>query len=108
MPTLRELQSAMCRSLVQQDDEAVSALLAVDIAHDRLNIYRNTIISGLTRSLRFAFPAVQRLVGADFFDGAARLFIAGHPPRAAYLDLYGDEFPDFLRDQIALAERRAR
>jgi hypothetical protein len=98
MPTLLELQHAIRRSLVQGGDEAVSALLAADIAHDRLDIYRNTIIAGLTKSLRLSFPAVQRLVGADFFDGAARLFIAEHPPRAAYLDLYGDEFPDFLRE----------
>ena len=97
MPTLRELQNAMCRSLVQQDDEAVSPLLADGVAPDRLDIYRNTILSGLTKALRLSFPAVQRLVGADFFDGAARLFILEHPSRAAYLDLYGEEFPEFLR-----------
>jgi Putative DNA-binding domain len=37
------------------------------------------------------------LVGGEFFDGTAGLFIADHPPRAAWLDNYGDEFPDFLR-----------
>jgi Putative DNA-binding domain len=98
MPTLLELQHAMRRSLVLHDDEAVSLLLADDVARDRLDIYRNTIASGLTKTLRLSFPAVERLVGADFFDGAARRFIVENPPRAAYLDRYGGEFPDFLRD----------
>jgi hypothetical protein len=98
MPTLLELQHAMRRSLVQRDDGAASALLADGIAPDRLNIYRNTIVSGLTKALGLSFPAVQRLVGTDFFDSAARPFIDEHPPRAACLDLYGEEFPEFLRN----------
>jgi hypothetical protein len=52
---------------------------------------------GLTKALRLCYPVVQRLVGADFFDGACRLFIAEHPPRSAYLDQFGGEFPEFLR-----------
>jgi hypothetical protein len=38
------------------------------------------------------------LVGADFFAGAAAGFVAQHPPGAAYLDEYGAEFPEFLRN----------
>lgn len=97
MPTLLELQQAMRRSVVQHDDEAIAAFLADGVAHDRLDIYRNTIFSGLTKALRLCYPVVQRLVGDDFFDGAAQFFIAEHPPRAAYLDQYGEEFSDFLR-----------
>jgi len=37
------------------------------------------------------------LVGEEFFEGAAQFFIAEHPPRAAWLDQFGGEFPDFLR-----------
>lgn len=50
----------------------------------------------LTTALRLSYPAVHRLVGADFFEGAARIFIAQHPPRCACLDDYGAEFPGFL------------
>jgi hypothetical protein len=98
MPTLLELQHAMRLSLVQRDDGVASALLADGIALDRFGIYRNTIFAGLTKALTLTFPAVQRLVGIDFFDGAARLFIEKHPPRAACLDLYGGQFPEFLRN----------
>jgi hypothetical protein len=95
MPTLLDLQRAMHGALLGNID--VSALLAEGIALDRLDIYRNTLMSGLTKTLLLGYPAVARLVGADFFDGAAYRFIAEHPPQVAYLDAYGGDFPDFLR-----------
>ena len=38
---------------------------------DRVGIYRNTARIGMTEALRLSFPAVERLVGADFFAMAA-------------------------------------
>src|SRR5215831_11639343 len=98
VPTLLELQRAMRASLVDRDDGAAAAMLAENVPPDRLNIYRNTFVTGVTKALRLSYPAVYRLVGADFFEGAAGLFIARHPPRSAYLDEYGTDFPAFLRD----------
>ncbi|HTP38428.1 MAG TPA: DNA-binding domain-containing protein [Steroidobacteraceae bacterium] len=63
----------------------------------RLSIYRNTCFSTLVSALRLSFPAVQRLVGDEFFEGAARQFIAAQPPTSAYLNEYGARFPAFLR-----------
>jgi hypothetical protein len=97
-PTLLEVQRAMRASLVDREDDAAAAMLAPCIGPDRLNIYRNTFVVGVTNALRLGFPAVYRLVGADFFDGAAAIFVARHPPRAAWLDRYGSEFPAFLRE----------
>src|SRR5215468_8797435 len=82
---LLELQRAMRASLVSRDDGAAAALLAETVPPDRLNIYRNTFVTGATKALRLSYPAVYKLVGADFFEGAAGLFIARHPPRSAYL-----------------------
>jgi uncharacterized protein len=98
MPTLLELQRAMRAAMVDRDDGAAVAMLAEDVPADRLDIYRNTFISGATRALRLSFPAVHRLVGDEFFEGAAFAFIAQHPPRAACLDDYGAAFPQFLQD----------
>jgi hypothetical protein len=97
MPTLLEVQRAMRASLVDRSDDAAAAVLAEGVGADRLNIYRNTVLIGLTKALRLCFLAVERLVGADFFEGAAGLFIPQHPPRAAWLDRYGADFPDFLQ-----------
>jgi hypothetical protein len=95
MPTLLEVQRAVRASLVDRDDAAAAAMLADE--PDRLNIYRNTFVIGVTKALHLSYPAVHRLVGETFFDGAAALFIAQCPPRAAYLDEYGAEFPEFLQ-----------
>lgn len=103
VPTLLEVQRAMRASLVDRDDSAAATMLAAHVPADRLNIYRNTFVTGVTKALRLSYPAVQRLVGAEFFDGAAALFIARHPPGAACLDEYGADFPQFLRDFQAAA-----
>ena len=97
MPTLLEVQAAMQASLVHRDNEAISAMLAGHIPADRLDIYRNTFVHTLTRALRLSFPATERLVGEEFFAGAAQFFITEHPPREAWLDRFGGAFPDFLR-----------
>src|SRR5882672_7379988 len=97
VPTLLELQRAMRASLVHRNDGPAAAMLAENVPADRLNVYRNTFIIGVTKALRLSYPAIHRLVGNDFFEGAAGLFIAQHPPCAAYLDEYGADFPQFLR-----------
>lgn len=98
MPTLLEIERAVCRALVEGDDAAaVHHIVADGLASTaRLDIYRNTFVATLTKALRLSFPAVDRLVGAVFFDSAARLFIERHPPRSAWLDEYGAGFPEFL------------
>src|SRR5437899_2589733 len=97
-PSLLELQRALRASLVTHDDRGISAHV-VDAGlspAERLDVYRNTFASVLTTALRLSYPAVHRLVGAEFFEGAARVFIETSLPRSACLDDYGDEFPGFL------------
>lgn len=97
-PTLHELQRAMQRILLDSADNDASAWVIADglDANARLDIYRNTRASVLTTALSLAFPAVQHLVGLEFFEGAAGLFVARAPPHSAWLDEYGAEFPEFL------------
>jgi hypothetical protein len=96
MPTLLEMQTAMRQGLVRGDRSLATALLSPHVSPDRLDIYRNTFLVTLTRALRLCFPAVLKLVGDAFFDGAAQMFIAEHPPRTAWLDQYGGAFAGFL------------
>ncbi len=105
MPALLELQRTLREQLfglAADGDAAASeltgdgALLAGDDGALRLAIYRNTGFGTLVNALRLSFPAVQRLVGAEFFEAAAREFIRRHPPRSAYLNDYGADFPGFL------------
>jgi hypothetical protein len=99
MPSLRDVQQAMRRSLLEDvDGLAADQIVDAGLAPaQRLSIYRNTIVATLANALRLSFPAVHRLVGADFFEGAARIFAHDQTPRCADLNAYGAEFPDFLQ-----------
>ena len=97
-PTLLELQRAVRQDLLGPADGAASEYVVTDglPPQARLAIYRNTANSTLLRVLQLTYPAVQSLVGSEFFEGAARRFIEQCPPSSAHLDSYGEAFPDFL------------
>lgn len=97
-PSLHELQLALGHSIVDDDDRLAGAhVVAAGLApRERLAVYRNTYLLTLVRALRLSYPAVERLVGAEFFEAAARGFIAGAPPRSSWLDEYGAGFAGFL------------
>ena len=98
MPTLLELQRTVYRGLVAGEGGPCAAHVVADGigGEARLNVYRNTFIGNLTTALRLACPAIHRLVGAPFFESAARLFIKEQPPQSAWLDEYGVGFAEFL------------
>ena len=88
----------MQRSLIQGSDEDLSTYVIADGLDpgERLDIYRNTCAGVLSTALRLSFPTIQYLVGPEFFDGSARLFVAETQPGSALLDEYGADFPKFL------------
>jgi hypothetical protein len=106
MSTLHEIQRAVAQSILSPDDGEALRHIADDAiaAADRLRIYRNNAAATLVGALRLAYPAVEKLVGAEFFEGVARLFIERHPPRTAYLNDYGAELAGFLGAFPAAAE----
>ncbi|MGH8241239.1 MAG: HvfC/BufC family peptide modification chaperone, partial [Steroidobacteraceae bacterium] len=61
MPSLRDLQDAVRRSIIERDDvDAIAQIVANGIApQDRLSIYRNTFTQTLIRALRLSYPAVD-------------------------------------------------
>jgi hypothetical protein len=97
MPTLLEIQQAVGRSILADDALAAGYILADGLPPEaRLGIHRDNFIGNATTALKLSYPAVHRLVGVEFFEGAARVFIAAEPPRRADLDAYGEGFPEFL------------
>ena len=98
MPALHDLQSGFRRLMVAGDagdlaDKVISDRIA---AAARLQVYRNHYRITLAEALAATFPAVQRLVGDDFFGGLARAYITEHPPAAPCLFEYGATFADFI------------
>lgn len=98
MPALLELQRSFSVSLLASKDQEMGGHILEDgfSAAERLRIYRNTCRSTLVETLRMTYPAVDRLVGSDFFGVAAEQFAEHHPARSAYLNEYGSGFADFL------------
>ncbi|SIT45710.1 conserved hypothetical protein [Paraburkholderia ribeironis] len=97
-PTLHELQCAVRSDLLGlADGDAAGYVVSDGLAPQaRLAIYRNTADGALLKALQLSYPAVQALVGDEFFEGAARLFMEQCRPSNAQLDSYGATFPDFL------------
>jgi len=96
-PKLLEVQRAFGDAIFRDEARLADHIADNGIAAaDRLRIYRNTAFSVLTDALRLVYPSVSRIVGTEFFDGAAAFFIRRHPPTDAYLGNYGGEFAKFL------------
>lgn len=98
MLALLELQRSFSGALLSDNVQAIDEHIAQDgfSAAERLRIYRNTCRSTLIETLRVTYPAVDRLVGSDFFNAAGGQFVERHPARSAYLNDYGSGFADFL------------
>jgi Putative DNA-binding domain len=62
----------------------------------RFAVHRNNVVAGLVQTLAGRFPAVVKIVGAEFFNVMARAFVIAHPPRSPLLAHYGDAFADFI------------
>ena len=98
MPTLRSTLQVMKSSLLHRDNAAESLVgeSAFEPAQ-RLQLYRNNLVIGLTEALAAVYPVVQRLVGEDFFRVTCREFIPEYPPRQAALHEFGEAFPEYIR-----------
>ncbi|MFC3677149.1 HvfC/BufC N-terminal domain-containing protein [Ferrovibrio xuzhouensis] len=62
----------------------------------RFAVYRNNVTVGLIEALRARFPVCERLVGEEFFQAMARVYVMANKPRSPLLMTYGDEFPAFI------------
>jgi len=91
-------------SLPDFQSEFVSDLLSPQLSimpantHAALTVYRNTVVKGLLDALGANFPTVVKLVGTEWFEGAAISFARKHPPESPVLAEYGKSFPAFLAE----------
>jgi hypothetical protein len=84
-------------TLAQFQDDFVRTLLDPDRpAPPAFSVYRNTVMKGCIDALQANYPAVNRLVGEEWFRAAASVFVRHHLPRTPMLVDYGAEFPEFL------------
>ena len=62
----------------------------------RFAVYRNNVRASLVAAVAARFPVIARLVGQEFFNATALVFIARHPPASPVIAEYGAAFAGFL------------
>lgn len=104
---LADLQAAYRGYLISGDSAALTPAIVADSfdGAERLAIYRNNFLISLGEALKANFPVTLQLLGAEFFEQAARRFVLAQPPQGPCLFAYGAGFADYLRDLPHLATR---
>lgn len=95
--TLAAWQDAFAHALVADHPQAEAPpALARLIAQPGFAVYRNTVLTGCIDALQSNFPAIERLVGEQWFRAAAAIYVRSHLPQDPALLLYGADFAEFL------------
>ena len=100
MPPLAELQTDFARAILAGAVPDIGLAPGRVPAADAMRVYRNTVIGGLVNALRLTYPTVDALLGEAFFDQAAAIFAATHPPVSGRLAGYGEGFIAFLAGHV--------
>ena len=97
-PPLAQLQESVLEALLAQTPARAAALLVADgIAPEhRLAVYAGNVQANFEGALASSFPVTRRLVGAEYFQQAARAYQRQHPSRSGDLLPAGRQFPAFL------------
>ncbi len=103
---LEKSQLDFTHSLLNPDADIPAGVLgSEDIsAAQRFAVYRNNVVSSLIAALKTAFPAISRIVGDEFFEAMAAVFVRAHPPSSPLMMFYGEAFPVFLETFEPVAE----
>lgn len=97
MSELQAFQDAFAEVLATRTPAPIAAWLpSPEAGETGLAVYRNTIAKGCIDALAANFPTVASLVGEDWFNAAAALFVREQPPRGPALLAYGEGFADWL------------
>jgi len=73
-------------------------------ATKRFDVYRNNVVVSLTDALATAFPVIFKLVGEQFFNAMAGVYLRQHPPSSPLMMFYGDTMPTFLASFAPVAK----
>ena len=100
-PDMRPLavtQQSFAHALLRPELEVPAAVAEVagPTRERRFAVHRNNVKASLVATLAAKFPVIRRLVGDEFFEATALVFVERQPPRSPVLAEYGAAFPSFL------------
>lgn len=98
MTTLSDRQSAFADAILDPASSVPAGIIDPygNACPSRFSVYRNNVVVGLIESLRDSYPAINRIVGDEFFTAMAREFALINPPRSPVMLAYGSGFADFI------------
>lgn len=103
---LKQLQKQFAESLLYQHEKITEQIKEREqiTAQQRLQVYRNSFIMGVTEALAITYQHTVALVGEEFFNTVSRQFILDQPPIKNNIVVYGMEFSDYLKTLPQLKE----
>jgi hypothetical protein len=79
-------------------DDTATPLGITSATQARVNVYRNNVRLNRIAALTDAFPNVAQLVGLEYFQALARVYVDSTPASSANLHEDGATLPAFIRD----------
>ncbi len=94
--TLIQFQDRFARALIDTAPPTHADIAALT-AQPAFAVYRNTVMKGCIDALQANYPAINRLVGEEWFRAAATIYARETLPEQPMLLRYGADFADFLK-----------
>lgn len=98
MSALRDIQAAFIHDAYTGEQTSAVYLNKYNLnSPERLDIYYNNTLLGLTDILTATYPVLQKIVGESFFRTVARFYIETNSQITGNRHTYGGELASFLR-----------
>jgi len=103
---LKQLQSTFAASLFYLHDDITKTIKETEqiTPEQRLQVYRNSFIMGVSEALAITYQHTLALVGEEFFNSVSRAFILATPPSENNIITYGEGFNEYLAGLAQLNE----
>ena len=97
---MADYQHAFADALLDPSKPVPASLVGPDGGEvgRRFDIYRNNVVVALIEALGEAFPVVRAIVGEEFFEAMAGVYVRAHPPSSPRMMFYGEGFAGFLEN----------
>ena len=99
MPALRDIQSAFIHDAYTGEQTSIGYLNNYKLSSsERLDIYYNNTVLGLTDILATTYPVLKKIVGENFFRTLVRFYIETFSQISGNRHKYGEELASFLSE----------
>lgn len=101
-----DLQTRFAEALADYDAGAATAQFDGDPERikRRIALYRGNVLAARHKALAAAYPVTRKIVGEEFFEALARVYMQAHPSVSGDLNEFGGDLAEFLRGFEPAAE----